>query len=685
VQRQVVQVGNNQLEILTSKETFSGIGKVWIGGTLVRSGRLPWQPMTVSFGGQELGELKLAGLDKEGKGLALRLKALFRPAFTKPMWDHSTDPIHETGDWDAPPIAGEGDLSIVFAPAADRIEEVAFEGLSFHYEYSSRNVPLYFIYDMCSWELDGDIEGATAISQSSCSDPVATFRKETRWTTEGLIHWEDAKSKANPVMTHNLPRWASHQAFDYQFKGNHTLIGLWDKVGLIRSVLRRDSGKPELKVFDKYIFDNALRVCTPAKRILLNCEPRSWVGQQNLWTWTLDEVHRRARAEFGIREEPLHQRLGMNYWWNFTIDTYYRDLLPAAAACGFDAVFVDNLHKSDATECRNMGNMCSSHQFEVAPKLGGSAKLKEFIGRCRHHGITVYAWANPSQSTASPLFRGWNSESDRLKSTTWWIRMPDTRSPYCGAYIPEGCGIDLTIDIARNYWTGCLKKIKRETGLNAYLWDSFYNSAFMPVSHSDCSPHTMWRGVLQALKEMQDAGLHFMIESFGPFGEVQHGCPGSYGLGNLFACYKIMLGSGYTTIPSGTEKPRPLPYPPGDYYRILADMSKPNYPLFYGKTRIDEVFGEEHRRIMRDFNRNRRFMHRRFLQEDGRGILWHDAKGRRATLWNFTDRTVRLPGVVTDVTTGKRLPIANVYTLVARHTYTIAGIEPLPRTVQSEH
>ena len=38
-------------------------------------------------------------------------------------------------------------------------------------------------------------------------------------------------------MTHNLPRWASHQAFDFQFKGDRTLLGVFERVELIRSVL----------------------------------------------------------------------------------------------------------------------------------------------------------------------------------------------------------------------------------------------------------------------------------------------------------------------------------------------------------------------------------------------------------------------------------------------------------------
>jgi hypothetical protein len=638
--------------------------------------------MTATFTGHELAALRLREVKVSPARVIVRLLVRFRPLHTKLMWDHSTDPIHETGDWSPEPVSGEGELRMIFVPATDRIGGVAFSGFAFHYEYRSAGTPLFYLYDMSSWELDGDIRGATAISQSSCSDPVVTFRPGTAWTTEGIIPWYDANSRANRIMTHNLPRWASHQAFDYQFKGDKTLIGLWERVDLIRSVVRRDAGRPELKVFDKYVFDETLKHATPAKRILLNTEPRSRVGQQNLWTWTIQEVHNRARAEFGLREEPLLQRLNVNYWHSFTIDTYYKDLLPAAEAIGVQALFIDNLCRSNMTARMPFGNMCCSHDFEIATELGGPAKLKKFVNRCRTLGVTPYSWTNPNQSCASPLFRGYGKWAG-INTRSWFVRLPDTRSPYCGAYIPEGSDFDLSVEAARSYWTGCLKRIKRQTGLSAYLWDSFYNSAFMPVSYADGVPHTVWRGVLAALKDLQDAGLHFMIESFGPWGEVQHGCLKSYNLDNLFACYKILLGTGYTTIPSGHAEARPAPYPVPDYYRILAHMSKPDLPLFFGNQRIDAVFGAGHRRALADYNANRRRMSRRFLQEDGRSVLWHDDAGRRATLWNFTTRRLALPGWVTDLTTGEKLSkTAGVCPLEAGHTYAIAGVQPLPEALE---
>jgi hypothetical protein len=47
------------LELLTEDKGFAGIGRVWIGRVQVRSGRLPWRPVTATWDGRELAALRL--------------------------------------------------------------------------------------------------------------------------------------------------------------------------------------------------------------------------------------------------------------------------------------------------------------------------------------------------------------------------------------------------------------------------------------------------------------------------------------------------------------------------------------------------------------------------------------------------------------------------------------------------
>jgi hypothetical protein len=680
---QTATIGDCSFEILTDGREFLGIGKAHIGRTLVRSGRLPLRFCTQTFTGLELGGLRLVQVKSAKKEVRIRLRALFRPLPVKLLRDHSFDPIHETGDWDATPTAGEGDVDIVLAPARDSFDGVEFRGFSYRYEYRSKAVPLFYIMDQASWELDGNILGATVVSQSSCSAPMVTFKKDTAWTTEGIIHWPDENSKANPVMTHNLPRWASHQAFDFQWKGSRTLIGVFERVALIRSILRREEGKPELKTFDKHIFDQSLRHRTPAKSILLNTDRKSETDQKNLWTRVFDETGERARAEFGLKEVPLQPRIHQNYWDNFIFNDYRRDLLPAAVALGFREVFIDNVHKSAATErCPHPAfhwNMCCGHEYEVAPRLGGPKALKSFVEDCKRLGIRPFSWTNNDQALSSPI-----NDSER-DAKGWFVRLEDTRMKFGGAYAGVMSVLDFGVEGARRYWMDCIKRTRKETGLDGYLFDSFYNLGFMPVSYRSGKPSTQWRGLIEAFKELQDAGVDFLIESFGPWGCPQHGCPVDYGfMENLFAGYKLSVGLGYTTIPSG----KGAEYK-GDVdflYRSFAHMEVPVVTLFVpdgkgGHARLDRVWGDRHVQALRDYNDSREHMRKRFLQEDGKSVLWHDAKGARATLWNFEDREVALPGEIADLSAGRKLPKAGTYRLQACHTYAITGAEPLPTRV----
>lgn len=674
--KQTIRSKGFSFEVVTEGERFLGLGRIWIGETPVRSGRLPLRPWTQSFTGWGLDHLRLLGVDESPDAARIRLEAVFAPLPVKLMRDHSFDPIHETGDWDCPETR-RGRLDLVMTPAADRFGPHAFTGFAYHYEYESPDVPIFFLYDQASWELEGDIEGATVYNQSACSDPVATFAKDTFWTTEGYLFFLDPASHFNRCMTHNLPRWADHQWFDFQFKGDRTLIGVYERVDLIRTVLRRDAGKPELKCFDKHIFDETTAYRTVPKAILLNVEPKTVTAQQNLWTWIYDDTAARARAEFGLKEQPPVPFMGFHHWKNYTIDTYYKDILPACAAVGVRAIFAENFKRSDASEPQRLlsGNMCTSHEYEIAPELGGTAKFKEYIARCHRHGIKNFMWTNTYVSLNAKM------NLEQRDERGWYMAMEDTRTKYAGAYTMVSSNLDLKNPDARRYWVEAHRKIVKETGLDGYYIDSFYNLFFMPVNYKTGHPRTSWREALGVMKELQDAGVEWMIESFGPFGHSGHGHPDSYDASKIFICYLVGLGNNTVTVPvPGSETTKNNGHSPAYIYYQLAHKVPCALPLFIDGKRIDEVYGDEHRRILREYHDLLPAMHRRYLQEDGQGVLWHNREGTQALLWNFTDREMALPGTVTDLATGEPLPAASRYRLQPRHTYRIVA-EPLPVAV----
>lgn len=679
---QKIRLGRTEVEALTSEGVFVGLGEIRIGERVVRGRHLPMTPYFESYSGLQLARLQFCGIEGEGEKAIIRLEAELTRKPILVMRDHSFDPVHDLTDWGTETVAGSGQLRLVLQATRETLAGYDFDGFSYRYEYDAADdkSSLYWIMDRASWELDGDIVGATAISQSACSPPEATFGADTGWSTEGVLHFETGFGQdVNKIMTHNLPRFASHGSFDFQYKGNSTLLGVFEKVGLIRSVLVRDPGKPCLKTFDKHIFDQERRVATVTKRILLNSSSKSAIGQKNLWTWLMDIVHDRARGEFGLQEEPLLTGIAHTYWVNFTADTMYRDLLPAAATLGCDSVFAgDNLKKSDQSELTFTKNICLGQEFEISERYGGKPAVKELIRRFSEAGLVFFNWTNNDQSYDSPLNKAIGG--DWTRAMEWFVKMEDARLKYGGSYMNSMDVLDLKKEAPRRYWIDCHKRIKEETGLGHYLFDSFYNLAFMPVSYDKLHPTTMWRELVSAMKELQDAGVHFLIESFGPFGAVQHGCHTSYANpGNEYASYKTHPCCGYCTIPADTKITE---IDLGDQlYRLLGHMSVPLLPLYYNGVRVDQTPSAEGlKRAFRDYRQGRPIMHKRFLQEDGKGVIWHDKEGRRAVLWNFADRNVALPGSVQDVSAGSAMPRATTYKLQKNRLYLMENAS-LPTTI----
>ena len=501
-----------------------------------------------------------------------------------------------------------------------------------------------------------------------------------------MIHWDDESARANNVMTHNLPRWASHQAFDYQYKNGMTLLGIFDHVDLIRTVICREVGKAELKCFDKHIFDESMHYSTSPKKILLNSEKRSEVAERNLWTWVIQEVHDRARAEYGLQEEIGTPHIAHAYWEGWNIDTFYKDILPAATNLGLHELWFENVKKSAYSEDAPLKgvwhwNKCNNHEYEIAETLGGAKKLAEFLQRARAQGVFPFCWTNNDQAISSPLNR-----SERWQPDSWYVMLEDTRQKWGGAYMGCMSVLDFKVEAARRYFIDSHIKIKDETGLDKYLFDSFYNLAFMAVSYADCRPTTMWREVLSVFKELQDAGVHFAIESFGAFGQSKHGCPRSYSIERSWVCYKIQPGNDYTTVPGSQQIYHdPRAGEAAALFYQLAHMVFLALPLFDKKSgqRLDKAWGPEHRQALRDYNANYQQMQRRFLQEDNLSVLWHDAEGKQALIWNFADRDVILPGQISDLTAGVSLASSEQYSLQANHLYSLSGVEALPKTVQT--
>jgi len=449
----------------------------------------------------------------------------------------------------------------------------------------------------------------------------------------------------------------SLQPFDFQFNDHAVLVGLFDRLGLIRSVLKREPGGRELKTLDRHVFNQTTHFRTVPKRILLSVGKQSVTGRRNLWTSILGETHRRALTEIGMKPIPRSTCLQQDFWNAHSFDDYRHDLLPAAIATGVDLIRLGNVNRSNASQGLP-GNQCESHEYVVADSLGGTASLKALVEDARRHGIDVYSWTSTAQSPNSPVYRKHRGDPG------WFVRMEDGRQIFGGTHSTDFQFLNLASDEPSNYWVDALKKIKDDTGISGYFWDMAANVSYIPVDYLDMKPRTMWRETLAAAKALQDSGVT-LDGLCGPFVRPGPGHHRGYESWDaLFLSHHLIFGllAGNNAL-----------WTPSEIYRIFAHGSIPAFQLFYGENRIDALFTDEHRRVMEEFRTIAGRLTHRIMRDDGAAVEWPQDDGS-LLVCNFVDRSINSEKRVFDLSARVEVhPTSSCqFQLLSNHTYAMS-------------
>ncbi len=629
-----LEVATSRITLLDRDGLFGGLGTVEIAGRQVRSGRLPWLPYSQTIDGFETCRFRLLGVRAEGVNTLVVLEPWFRRCPLQLRRDRNLTQMADTGDWSLADV-GEpgGELRLILAPATQGVEDCTLTGFSYQWRYNGPH-QLHHLLDRSSWELDGDIRGATACSQTGWTQPVARFHDEAEWSTE-LGHELQA-----------WPRWAVMQGFDFQAKPDGVLCGLFERVGLIRSILRRETGAAELKVLDNHVGDAATEFASVPKRILFasgRFTERDW---QNLWSGLLDAAHAAARAAYGLREVPAEPYLQQDFWSDHTYDDYRRDLLPAAAALGLGSISIGNVNRNAASECTK-GNQCCSHAYEPAPRLGGSDGLRRLVADARALGLRLRSWTSTAQGFDSPVYQRHRNDAD------WFLRQEDGGQTNGSVHDTEFHCLNLAHPPAVRLWVDALLRIRAETGLDAWFLDMFPNVSFMPLHHAHGTVTTIWRQCLLALAELQRAGIDCDGGSPAFVRPLPGGHDGYGAAENAFINHRLYVA------PSDSRRL----WTPGELRRWFAQGVVPTLDLRIGGQRIDRLWTPDHRRELDLFRRLRGGMHRRTLIDGG--VRWRNAVGRQTLIFAFEPLTLEIDGQAIDQITGSVLPAAHGRRLAA--------------------
>ena len=682
--KEALRIGNVEIELKTRGRQLLGLGRIRIGGLPVRSGDLPIRPFTQTLDGLEYDRYEIESIQTTARRVVIRTRAIATAGAVDVMLDHSLDPVWSTRPWDGRPVA-EDRMDWILEADTRTFGSVGYEGFTYQFRFHSARRSIFYILDRATWELGGKAEGITLLRQQMGEDPKVTLRARTDYNTSAWIGYP-----LNPIMTHDIPRWSSEQGFDYQYRAGDALAGVFDQCGLIRTIVVRPPGEAVIRHFDKHIFEQSGNAATIRKFIGLARGVGDDIDQMNAWTRVFDADQDNMLGEFGMRRTYSRTTLSHNFWVKFDVNSYRKDLLPAAAALGFQQVFIDPLWENDMTRSREgklpswcPGNMCCPHEYEVAKVLGGIAGYKRLARDAGKLGVDLISWIGSHQSILSPYLLGHGAQIVKQMDGRHWYG-----SGYDWIY-----GMDLSSEFGSMFRDAAIRA-HQATGVAGFLYDSFFNFGWMPVNfhtpdakaaadiHKGAlKAHTQWRALCKIMAAWQKAGLHMLIESLGPWGQPQHGVQGHYDEpGSEPLAYQCACSIGYSVIPApATAKAKASAKGPDTYYRFLANKAPSTLSLWVGKgadgkpLRIDQSAAPIIRQANLEYRQVLPLMHTRTLLADGLGVFWEPRKGAKRAVFAFRKGTLPLPAGTpcVDLTAGAKsrcapggLPVQPFHTYV---------------------
>jgi len=661
-----IRLGALDIELKCKGKAFLGIGRISCGKTLLRAGDLPIRPFTATHDGIEYDQYEIEQVHATARRVTIRTRAIGKCGPVAALQDHSLDPVWSIRSWEGGTAVVDR-MDWILESGERKIGGQTFRGFWYSFRFHSSEREIYYILDRATWELGGDANGVTMLRQQMGTDPKVTLARNTAYCTSARIPFP-----LNPIMTHDVPRWASEQGFDYQYKAGAALVGVFKSCGLIRTIITRDAGDRSIRHFDKHMFDQTRDAQTTPKFIGY-CEGVGGdTDQINLWTRVFDVDQDNVLSEFGMKRTYPRTTMGHNFWLNFTADSYRKDLLPAASALGFQQVFIDTFWENDMTRMKDgtlasffAGNMCCPHEYEVSNAVGGIPAYRRLARDAKKMGLEVISWVGSHQSQHSPYL---------IKNREQVIKGPDGRHFYGSGY-DAIYGMDLSTKFGPMFRDAIVKSVKN-TGVSGFLYDSFYNFGWMPVNyetlasngssngsqhHGRLAVHSQWRQLAKIMAALQKAGVHMLIESLGPWGQPQHGVQGAYNRpGSEPLAYQCSACTGYSAIPIPGAKQSEM-NGPEVYYRLLANKAPMTLNLFIndpktGKpARLDRLAQPLLRQANMDYRTVLPRMHTRTILPGNAGVLWKPARGKSSALFSY--KRQRLPLArntkYTDLKTGK--------------------------------
>ncbi len=519
---------------------IEGIRKVQCGKINLRNPTRIWKPFFFTPEGIHYTQFQLRRIQTQTDGeVRVVADALGTPIGIKEEQDeYLGDLIHCS--LPQKPVADR--FEWILAPSSRTVDGRLLTGFSIRYRFqSAAQRALYRLFDHATWEIGGHVEGNTLLFQGQVNPPVTPLKRSLFFTTACNYYGAEMAAcvpKPKRVSFQRLPRIGTLQSFDCLVHPRGALIGLFEPLDEIFSLLQKEEGEDWLHVVDEHRRPLSSAFETYPKHILFWPAPINWAreNQRNLWADLYDHVHARVRRRYRVRRSPLLPRI----WIPQVSTDYFRldgkdypreDLFRAFAdhrmktwaEMGAREICIHSIWRSDYTEDRFatkdqtglhggliVGSICCVRIHEVAPLWGGTEGLAYFVEKAHAEKIQVQLWFATHLSARAPI----------LKERPDFMLIARQGLPNGGGF---GHQTLVTLDLNnRNCFEWLydrLVAVHRATDFDGLFHDSYGNMTFLPTHFGDPLRRGQQNAYARLVRALQQAGIRtFTVEGIGPLG-----------------------------------------------------------------------------------------------------------------------------------------------------------------------
>jgi len=613
-------------------------------------------PWLNTYEGEVFDHFQLLGIENQGGRVAIRTRTrATADTMFRERRDSSGDLCFRRGGWGR--AGAEAELDLILEPASAQVGGRKFEGFRYHFVYRGRDRPIHRLIDRQSWEPGGGLDGNTLCLRNWLTEPRVRLSRTRPHSTAGNGKW-----------SHLLPgnmwgRWSLLPAFDMIYGKSGVLLGWFDRVSLIRSVVETDAEEDHLRVVDMHLFAQSHQVITNPKTVLFAPAPVDDIEAINLWTAVHDQEQSKAEAQFGITHNPKPMPvISHNAWVDFHFDHTYESSVRRAAAIGAPYVFIDpiwmnqealrRVHR-DATKTLSRHTallsrfwpqtMCVTLDLKVADQFGGEAGLRALCDRAAKQRVKIISWMAAHLSPNTSL-----QEDPSLGRGEAGIFAAGESGRHPATGYPASCWpLNLHAPIG-DYLRDAVLGVCERTGLAGYLWDSFCNLGWWQLDYSagTMAPQHERMGRLYA--DLVNRGHYVAPEALVAFSNTS--CCGMHG-GEIYAgeqlpfAYRSSISFWTPDTKDSQCYERRLIAGKASDDLLLRSLAHERCPMLSlgGEAIVEDAQAVASvRRLLLAYRQVSPLMQQRTVLPDDRGVRWSRDDGA-AVLFSFTDQPAEGP------------------------------------------